>query len=143
MMMNNNVQGQSQHRDCLHVLITLVFHPGEQADHFEVKGGIYGKKLAAYRFNTWIGKRARDTTYDVPPESKAWLFKSEWPDLFYAVSRDSYFGRLACTCEQPYCSHVVTVRSHISSTEIVVNTNSRRTYDQRSGNVNHRRSKPG
>src|SRR5690349_2895264 len=102
---------QSRCRDCLHVLITLVDWPGEQADCIEVKGTIYGKRLSATRFNTWAGKRARPTTYDVPPDGRAHLFASEWPGLFYAVQRDQYFGRYACTCEQPYCEHIRAVRA--------------------------------
>lgn len=98
--------GQSQHRDCLHVLITLVFHPGETAKNFEVKGGVYGRPLTAFRFNTYAGKRVRPTTYDVPPEGRAHLYASEWADLFYVVEYDEYFKKYSCTCEQPYCEHI-------------------------------------
>jgi hypothetical protein len=146
-LMNSNASQssrpkQSLHRDCLGVLITLVDWPHEQSEHIEVKGGVYGKKLAAVRFNTWAGKAARPTTYDVPPEGKAWLFASEWAGLFYAVQRDSYFGRLACTCEQPGCEHIKTVRGLISSKPSIINTN-RRTYEPRSSTNHHRRSHPG
>lgn len=108
--MSSNFQRQSLHRDCLNVLITLIFHPGEQAEHFEVKGGIYGKTLEATRFNTWAGKRVRPTTFDIQPDGKAHLFKSEWEGLFYAVEYDQYHQRYACTCEQPFCEHIRAVR---------------------------------
>lgn len=98
--------GQFPHRDCLHVLITLVFFPGETAKDFEVKGSVYGKTLEATRFNTYAGKSVRPTTYDIPPEGRAHLYASEWPGLFYAVKRDPYFQRYDCTCEQPYCEHI-------------------------------------
>lgn len=101
---------QSLHRDCLHVLITLVEFPGEQTEHFEVPGGVYGKTLTATRFNTYAGKRVRPTMYDIPPDGRAHLFASEWAGPFYAVELDTYRQGYACTCEQPYYEHIRTLR---------------------------------
>lgn len=103
-----------RHHHCLPprqpAALLMAFCPDEASDDFPVVAPPHGLTLMVAFIHTDTGRyQGEMQRYDLLPDQKVHLFRSQFRDWFFIAKRDSYRSRYGCSCLQRFCEHVRTL----------------------------------